>query len=217
MHSLNKMRGLSTLLFAVALLASACNHDRHTEQATTNGEEIFELCVSCHGPEGHGESMFNAPAIAGLPEWYVKGALQKFKSGLRGTHAADISGMAMRPMAMSLHNDADIETIAAYVSRMPKAAPAATMQGGNAANGKALYAVCAACHGAKGEGNEQLKAPPLSQMSDWYMMSSLEKFKSGARGSNPKDIEGGQMRPNAVALADEQAIKDVVAHIMTLK
>ena len=111
----------------------------------------------------------------------------------------------------------DIETISAYVSRLPPSKPAATLEGGNAATGKAQYAVCAACHGVAGEGNEQLKGPPLNQLSDWYMLSSLQKFKSGARGSNPQDIEGGQMRPNATILADEQAMKDVIAYVRTLK
>ncbi|MDH5674214.1 MAG: c-type cytochrome [Myxococcales bacterium] len=210
----------SSLTIATALLAlcaAACNHDRESKQPTASGDEIFQLCVSCHGPNGQGEQMFDAPAIAGLPQWYVESALKKFRNGARGTHPGDQTGMQMRPMALSLHNDADIETIAAYVARMTPPSPGPTLEGGDASRGQSLYAPCTACHGQDGTGNEQLKAPPIRQMSDWYMLTQLEKFKSGARGTNPKDLEGAQMRPNAVALADEQAMKDVLAYVKTLK
>jgi hypothetical protein len=33
------------------------------------------------------------------------------------------------------------------------------------------------------------------------------------RGTHPKDIEGMQMRPMSMVLADEQAMKDVAAFI----
>jgi cytochrome c553 len=201
----------------LALLASACGHEIPETQPTASGEEVFQLCTSCHGTQGQGDPEFLAPAIAGLPQWYVERALSKFRSGARGTHPSDISGMRMRPMALSFHNEGDLKAVAAYVSSMPAFDPAPTLEGGNAEAGKAHYAVCAACHGPDAAGNQQLNAPPLKNASDWYMLTQLQKFKSGARGTNPKDVEGAQMRPNAVALADEQAMKDVVAHIMTLK
>ena len=47
-------------------------------------------------------------------------------------------------------------------------------------------------------------------------MSQIKKFKSGVRGAHPKDVTGAQMRPMAMTLADEQAMKNVVAHIATL-
>jgi len=75
---------------------------------------------------------------------------------------------------------------------------------------------CAACHGADGKGNVQMNAPPLAGQHDWYLLAQLKKFKAGHRGLNPKDVTGGQMRPMAMTLADEQAMKNVVAHIQTL-
>jgi cytochrome c553 len=48
------------------------------------------------------------------------------------------------------------------------------------------------------------------------LLAQLKKFKDGIRGGTLADIEGSQMRPMATALADEQAMKDVVAHIATL-
>jgi cytochrome c oxidase subunit 2 len=124
--------------------------------------------------------------------------------------------MQMRPMAMSFHNDQDLQAVAAYVANLPRPSfPAAGA--GDAAKGQTLYTPCTACHGADGAGNVQLKAPPLKGQADWYLLAQLKKFKAGHRGANPADLEGAQMRPMAATLADEQAMQDVVAHIMTLK
>jgi cytochrome c oxidase subunit 2 len=124
--------------------------------------------------------------------------------------------MLMRPMTKSFHNEGDLKVIAAYVSTLPRPEPAHELEGGDPAKGKALFATCSACHGPQGAGMERVKAPPLVHASDWYLLAQLKKFKQGIRGATPADVEGSQMRPMAAALADEQAMKDVVAHIATL-
>jgi cytochrome c oxidase subunit 2 len=211
-------RALGLALFA--FLALACNHKHPVAsdaQATAGGKEMFELCVQCHGAQGEGRREFNAPSIAGLPRWYIEAQLRKFRSGARGTHFADLTGMQMRPMAMSFHNEGDLTTIAEYVASLPRQTVAHQLAGGDPARGKTFYTPCTACHGPDGAGNEQLKAPPLRHASDWYLLAQLKKFREGVRGANPLDLEGAQMRPMAATLVDEQAMKDVVAHITTLK
>ena len=84
--------------------------------------------------------------------WYVEAQLKNYRSRLRGTHPGDIAGMRMHPMARWLRADEDLAAVAAYVASMPKKAPTPTLSGGNAANGKTLYANCAACHQANGQG-----------------------------------------------------------------
>jgi cytochrome c553 len=159
----------------------------------------------------------NAPSIAGLPQWYIEAQLKKFKSGGRGTHFDDQTGMQMRPMAMSLANDAEISSVAQYVAGLAPSRPAPQLTGGDATKGQATFAMCMACHGADAGGNEAMKAPPLNHASDWYLFASLGKFRAGIRGTNPADTSGGLMRPMAQSLPDEQAMKDVIAYIMTLK
>jgi cytochrome c oxidase subunit 2 len=217
MRTLNSIpRARALIALSAVLWSVGCDWEIHPPGATASGEEIFQLCVQCHGQNAEGNKQFNAPSIAGLPQWYVELQLPKFRTGTRGTHPADITGMQMRPMAISFHNDADLKTIAAYVANLPRPV-AKPMLEGDAVNGQTLYTPCTACHGPDAAGNEQLKAPPLKHANDWYLLAQLEKFKSGARGANPADIEGAQMRPMAATLADEQAMRDVVAHIMTLK
>jgi len=178
---------------------------------------LFQLCSQCHGAQAYGNRAVNAPGIAGLPQWYIEGQLKKFKLGGRGTHFDDLTGMQMRPMAMSLHNDAEIATIAAYVASLPPHKPVAQISGGNPERGRALYAPCVACHGLDGAGNEALKAPSLTHTDDWYQLSSLKKFKAGIRGTNALDQSGALMRPMALTLADDQAVLDAVAYIVTLQ
>ena len=91
------------------------------------------------------------------------------------------------------------------------------LAGGHADKGKALYAVCATCHGPDGKGLEALNAPNLTGLQEWYIVRQLENFRSGVRGSNAKDTYGMQMRPMALTLANTQGVEDVAAYIATLE
>ena len=204
------MRAIPFLLALAALAAAPL-----AAAADDRGRELFQLCAQCHGPDGGGNPMALAPAIAGMDEWYVKAQLQKFRSGARGTHFDDLAGMRMRPMALSLLDDENVAAVAAYVSSLPHTQPKATL-GGDAARGQALYAPCAACHGPDGAGIQALNGAPLRGSSDWYLLRQIQNFRSGVRGTKPEDTSGALMRPMSLTLPDEQAIIDVIAYIATL-
>ena len=87
----------------------------------------------------------------------------------------------------------------------------------NLERGKMFYENCVACHGANGQGNAQLHAPPIGGKQEWYIVRQLNNFKAGIRGTNPQDIYGAQMRPMAMTLPNEQAIVDVSAYAASLK
>lgn len=180
------------------------------------GEALFELCTQCHGNAGEGKQYIEAPAIAGLPAWYVTTQLNNFRSGARATHFDDIQGMRMRPMALSLNGEGDVEAVAAHVASLPVVTLAPTLEGGDAAKGRNAYMLCASCHGIDGTGSEPQGGPPMIGQSDWYLMTQLDKYKKGVRGRDPRDSFGMMMQPMALTLPDEQAMKDVIAHIMTL-
>lgn len=184
---------------------------------TAPAAETWHLCMQCHGENGLGNQAVNAPSIAGLPQWYVEAQLTKFKAGVRGTHFDDLTGMQMRPMAMSLATEDEIKTIAGYVAQLAPKKPIPVLSGGDPAKGKTLYALCTACHQADGAGNEALKAPPLTHANDWYIASSLKRYRAGIRGSNPLDVSGAGMRPMAQTLTNDQAVLDVVAYIVSLQ
>lgn len=88
-----------------------------------------------------------------------------------------------------------------------------------AADGKALYAPCAACHGQRGEGNPALGAPVLAGLQDWYLKSQLEAFALGRRGYAAGDTYGVQMRTMAKTLpgaAERAAVSAYIAKFPTL-
>ena len=87
---------------------------------------------------------------------------------------------------------------------------------GDVEQGRNLYAPCVACHGAAGEGNPALNSPAIAGQDAAYLARQLEQFRTGARGSDPADTFGAQMRGMAGTLQDETAVADVVAYIGTL-
>jgi cytochrome c oxidase subunit 2 len=176
------------------------------------GKATYVVCSACHGQQGEGLQALSGPKLTGLPDWYLTRQIQHFKNGVRGGSAP---GSLMVPMVASL-DDAAIANVVAYVATLPDTPAPVTVEG-NAERGKQLYATCAACHGANGEGNQALNAPRQSGISDWYLVRQLQDFKSGARGKHPQDSFGAQMVPMAAMLADDQAIRDVVAYINTLR
>jgi len=204
----------------LTLLSSAgCQAQADTRPVgAIEGRVVYDnYCVPCHGNTGSGNEGVGAPSIAGLPEWYVQGQLHKFRDGIRGTHVDDIFGMKMRPMAMSLASDTQVDAVAAHISMMPPQRQPDTLQGGDASRGAVTFVTCASCHGADASGNQALGAPPLHYADDWYLLRQLHNFQGGLRGANPKDATGATMRPMAMTLADEQAMKDVIAYIRSLE
>jgi cytochrome c oxidase subunit 2 len=53
-------------------------------------------------------------------------------------------------------------------------------------------------------------------MSDWYMAAQLKNFREGVRGAHPDDLHGSQMAQMAAILANERAIRDLVAYLNSL-
>ena len=204
----------------LALVAVICFVAGGSARADENerGADLYRLCAACHGESAVGDEAVGAPAIAGMPQWYLEGQLNQFRDGNRGTHFDDIMGMRMRPMALTLMREGDVEAVSAYITGMPTANPAPSLTGGDAVDGKAIYTTtCIACHGADGAGNQTMMgAAPLYRSSDWYLFRQIENFRAGIRGARPGDQSGALMRPMMLQMTDEQTIKNVIAYIMTL-
>ena len=176
------------------------------------GKSLYATCAACHGQQGEGNLAMNAPKLSGQPAWYLERQLKHFKQGARGTHEKDTFGKVMAPMAATLADDGAIANVSAFIAGLPDTPAAPTIQG-NADHGGRRYATCAACHGAKGQGNAATNAPPLKGMSDWYMARQLKNFRQGVRGAHAEDPHGAQMALIAAMLADDAAIGDVIAYI----
>ncbi len=180
------------------------------------GEAKYKVCAACHGENGEGRKIANAPKISGQHSWYIARQLNNFINGVRGTHINDITGMQMRPMAMTLLTDQDIDDVLVYVGSLNGRGKHSGVKG-NIEKGESAYSVCVTCHGANGQGNKALNAPKIAGLPDWYVERQLNNFKSGIRGVHAKDIFGQQMRPMAMALANDEAVRDMTVFVASLK
>jgi cytochrome c oxidase subunit 2 len=176
----------------------------------------FDYCLLCHGSNANGNYGIRAPKLSGVEPWYLARQLENFAAGVRGTPPDDAPGHEMAPVALRLKQEGALEDAVKFIGTLDSSRPHATVRGDIAA-GRKLYATCSACHGARGEGNAALQSPALAARSDWYLATQLTNYKKGLRGADERDTYGAQMRAIAAALADDQAIADVVAYIATLK
>jgi cytochrome c oxidase subunit 2 len=186
-----------------------------TTAVADGGSVLFQSCVACHGARGEGNSAVNAPNIAGLDATYLARQLKHFRSGVRAGN--DAPAKAMSAAVSVLKTDADIETLAQYLAKLPAVAAKATLTG-DLKNGRNYYnGICSACHGSNGAGNASLQAPRLAGIDITYLQRQYRAYKSGARGNHADDKYGKQMRMMIKGLPDEKTENDVLAYIATLK
>ncbi len=81
---------------------------------------------------------------------------------------------------------------------------------------KIFESTCAPCHGAKGEGREDLKTPSIAHLPEWYVERQLTNFHEGKRGADARtDPQGALMAAIAKTLKPEQ-ISAAAKHVESL-
>ncbi len=140
-------------------------------EASAYGQRLFiDNCAACHGRHGQGGPAVGAPDLVD-GDWLYGGTpddiLASIENGRSGT---------MPPFGGN-YDAAGIGNLANYVASLSGAphSPA------KAALGKPMFAVCAACHGADGKGNQALGAPNLSD-SVWLYGGDLATIEQTIRG-----------------------------------
>lgn len=115
------------------------------------GERLFlNNCAQCHGSDARGGRHF--PNLTDN-DWLYGGTPEAISTTLhQGRHGV------MPPMAAAVGNAADIQNLVQYVLSLSGTATDPV----KANLGKPKFAVCAACHGADGKGNQALGAPNLT-------------------------------------------------------
>ncbi len=120
-------------------------------KAMAIGERLFmNNCSQCHGSDAHGSKGF--PNLTDH-DWLHGGSPEKIKETITlGRHGV------MPPMVQAVGSQDDVKNVANYVlslSNSPHDANRAKL-------GKEKFAVCAACHGADGKGNQTIGSPNLT-------------------------------------------------------
>ena len=122
------------------------------EQVVAMGERLYlTYCSQCHGSDARGSKSF--PNLTdgdwlgtGDPQ-YIKTTITDGRNGVMPAMRAAIGG-----------TDDDVAAVANYVLSLSGASHVASL----VEAGEAKYAICAACHGAQGEGNPSIGSPNLS-------------------------------------------------------
>ncbi len=202
---LNKSFLVLSLLACLAFRVNA-------EQAVT--PPGLEYCTVCHGSQLKGNSNIGAPRLSGLSTWYLSRQLRNFKQGVRGAHPEDVTGKEMMSMVTHL-SDQQLTEIVEWITTTESELPRPSISG-DIQSGKALYKSCAVCHGEGAQGNEQLGAPKLRGLNDWYILTQLNHFRQGLRGIETRDAFGQQMQAASQILTTEQEATDIASYIQQL-
>ena len=127
----------------------------------------------------------------------------------------ELCGIAHHTMRgkVIVDEEADFNT---WLAEQPTFADTLAVRPGDPTVGQALYVVCAACHGAEGQGNVALNAPKQTGLPDWYIRRQLRYYQQGVRGTHEDDVYGRQMKPMAGTLVNEAAMNNVIAYIASL-
>ncbi len=180
------------------------------------GKQLFLYCKTCHGDNGEGTTLVQAPQIAGQDTDYLISQIHKFQTGVRGADPHDTTGLKMRPMSRILQSEEDVIHVANYIHGLQPTKQKLTMDGGSAEKGKPSFALCSSCHGADAKGTKALGAPALRYLQDWYILAQIHKFKAGYRGTDPRDTGGAQMKGMAMTIPNDQTVKDITTYLETL-
>ncbi|GHB71182.1 cytochrome c [Psychrosphaera saromensis] len=200
----------SVLLFGLLLTISKPLSAQET--ATPQG---LEYCTVCHGSQLKGNSNIGAPRLTQLSPWYVNRQLKNFRDGIRGNHPEDKTGGEMMVMVSQL-SEQEIENIVEWIASTESSKPTPSITA-NPHDGEKLFQTCAACHGADAHGNKALGAPNLNGLNDWYILTQLNHFRSGIRGSEEDDTYGQQMKAASAVITSDQDAADLAAYITQLK
>lgn len=185
-----------------------------TRADSKEGKALFAACQACHGMKGEGNKALHAPALVKQSPWYIKRQLLAFKSGKRGAHPDDVFGQQMAAIATTIADESAVDALVAYIEKLPRATPPATVKG-DLNKGQDYYSmVCGSCHGPNAEGNVLLDSPALAGVDDWYLLRQFELFREGVRGAD--DRYGRQMVMMAPALPTDADVRNVVAYIQSL-
>ena len=151
-------------------------------------------------------------AVPGLESYMW---LEPTKVGEYEVLCEELCGIAHHAMRGRVVVD-EPEDYQAWVDSQPTFGEIQARPAGDPALGAASYAVCAACHGAQGEGLVALNGPKLSGQDPRYLKEQLRKYKAGIRGTHEEDLYGRQMQPMAATLVNDTLVDNVIAYIGSL-
>ena len=213
------MRALVWMVLIAGLVVRGWARDQDQDQAVAPqvNEEIVHFwsneCATCHGQAGEGIEEAKAPALAGLPDWYVLEQIAKFRQGLR-SEARDESGFVaeMHREAVDL-DDPLFRQLAIHIASLPVKRPKRTVSGDPEQGSQPYQELCAACHGNVGQGDAVKRTPPLHGFQDWYLVEQIRRFRVGLRKADPAHGESLEMHAMALRFPSLHEAREIALYI----
>jgi len=203
------MRRLGWFCALPALLALAALATTTRAADLARAQEIVSgRCFICHGVDGESSSPL-FPRLAGQNATYIARQLADYRSGRR-------KSSTMQPMVDEL-SAADFAALGAYFAAKPVHAHAVD-DAALAASGRTLYELgipakdvmaCARCHGAGGEGHEDL--PRLAGQHAQYIEKQLRQFNQRQRTNDSETMQ------TLAAKLSEAEMRALAAYLSGLK
>ncbi|NNC99484.1 MAG: cytochrome c4 [Gammaproteobacteria bacterium] len=172
--SRDAQNGIRTLALLVVTAISTLFTATGQAADAARGEKLSQTCLGCHGAPGlrNPGPVYNIPMVGGQHAEYIISSLQAYKSKER-------SHGTMQAQAANLTDEA-MADIAAFFSAMEGNSRPSRVDENLAKQGQEKSAVCAACHGATGDG-DNTTYPKLAGQYQSYLAQSLKDYRSGDR------------------------------------
>ncbi len=182
-----KARALTAPLYA-AFAATRVPELARNPQAMAVGERLFaNNCAACHGADAKGSKGF--PNLTDT-DWLWGGSPERIKE----TITQGRQGM-MPPIAAAVGTPDDVRNVANYVLSL-SGSPHNNI---GAELGRPKFAVCAACHGADGKGNQAMGAPNLTDkiwLHGWGEEAIVAMVTNGK--TNVMPAHGARLTPEQI-------------------
>ena len=142
-----------------------------------HGNELFQTCAKCHGPDGGGSRAIGTPAIAGQHFRVLAKQLVDYQHDRR-------YDIRMEQIAKQ-HNLAEAQAvadIATYVSELEWKPAGGIGDGEFVAHGQGVYALrCQSCHGPAGKGDAEKLVPRIAGQHYGYLLREMHDAVDGRR------------------------------------
>lgn len=148
------------------------------------GLEIYRECAACHMPEGWGLESGSVPQIAGQHRNVVIKQLADIRAGNR-----DNVLMVPYSSVERIGGAQAVADVAAYIDTLEISTATRKGPGDNLELGERLYGEnCARCHGATGEGNNEIFVPRIQSQIFGYLVRQFEWIRDGKRRNANADM-----------------------------
>jgi cytochrome c553 len=202
----------TAIILSLSTLAAAVEPIRVVLEFTPNldnGRRTFDICARCHLPEAWGNNDGTYPQLAGQHVNVLMKQLLDIRSGRR-------VNPSMQPLVQqrTIGGYQNLSDVVAYISTLP-------MNPGHAKGpwppdserhreGAELYKRhCIACHGAHGEGNNELAYPRLQGQHYSYMTRQARLVRNDLRQVEP----GMAAMLKTIPTIDFNKILNYVSHL----